>query len=81
MTKTFPKLVPTETKPPYTFDGKKQEKIIKVFRKKLMNAAVKYVIEGATDNWGNRIQSRLKAASDFSGIPIVLIEAEMKQRR
>jgi hypothetical protein len=81
MTKTFPKLVPTESKPTQSFDEAKQEKLIKLLRKRLMNAAVKFVVDGASDNWGNKIPYRLRLASDFSGIPVLLIAAEIKNRK
>ncbi len=74
MSKAALKLV-EKTPMPMPFDDEKGKRRMGALRAQLLAAAVRYVTEGKD---GTR-QDRIRTASNLSGIPVVLIEVEVKR--
>lgn len=64
---------------PAPYDDAKCRKRIEAARARLLAEAVRFVVQGATKEGGNSVPDRVRAASDLTGIPRVLIEAEARR--
>lgn len=67
----------TERPAPAPYDDARCRKAIEGLRRRLLAEAVRFVVQGATKEKGNAIPDRIRDASDLTGIPRVLIAAEV----
>ena len=63
------------------FDEDHARQRLEALRLQLMRAALRYAQQGVAPTQGNSLPERLQRASDVSGVPRVLLEAELRRSK